>query len=151
MPNHLNLQLMRIQITRKVPVAFTNQWANNITINKAQHTATEESGWIKKSPQQVPYRGRPDGSWRLWQSHFHSWPGCCHQTYSQFLPCRSPRGWKPSPAWGFHSPWCLEERGEEEEEEEEVEKAVGLIRQQIEVDKHRCIFNTVQGRTLPPL
>lgn len=40
----------------------------------------------------APYLERPGGSWPWWQSHSRSWPGCCRQTYFQFLPCRILRG-----------------------------------------------------------
>lgn len=105
-----------------------NQSVSIAPIPSLLDTLNDNQTW-----KQAPYRGRPAGSWWLWQSHSHSWPGYCRQTYSQFLPCKTPRGWKPLLAWGFHSPWYLgdgRKRGG---------GGKGLIRKQTDGDIQKCI------------
>lgn len=50
----------------------------------------------------------PTGSWRWWRWRSRSWPGCCHQSCCQFLPCRIRRGCKPWPASVRFHRGCLQ-------------------------------------------
>lgn len=50
---------------------------------------------------------RPAGSWWWWRWRYRSWPGCCHRSCCQFLPCRSRRGCRPWPASNRSRRGCL--------------------------------------------
>lgn len=43
------------------------------------------------------------------QWHFHSWPECCRQSYSLFLPCRTHHGCTPSQVSAHSHHGCLQE------------------------------------------
>lgn len=80
----------------------------------------------------------PTGSWRWWRWRSRSWPGCCHQSCCQFLPCRIRRGCKPLPASARFHRGCLQRICEGRLKKKEKKNTTHLFSQGIVTTAATC-------------
>lgn len=116
---------------KRHPLATSVRVKLNININSSRPTQTAASRWSEGTQLAVKSIAKsiihsqtqldatrlinwwthpelPAGSWWWWRWRSRSWPGCCHQSCSQFLPCRIHRGCKPWPASTHFHHGCLQ-------------------------------------------